>query len=113
MYRCDCEDTAILLKSQLQKLIDKPDNQKIIAELESKILQNEKSGGDNGYNNNNNRPKSETLLHKEGDSSKKNIFDSLAEELKTKLAGVSHMPLLLPPRDYDTVHRQRGKYYYF
>lgn len=35
------------------------------------------------------------------------IFDSLAAELRAKLSG-NGPPLLLPPRDYDTVHRAQG-----
>lgn len=35
------------------------------------------------------------------------LFDSLAAELRAKLNG-NGPPLLLPPRDYDTVHRAQG-----
>lgn len=35
------------------------------------------------------------------------LFDSLAAELRAKLRG-DGPPLLLPPRDYDTVHRSKG-----
>lgn len=35
------------------------------------------------------------------------IFDSLAAELRAKLNG-NVGPLLLPPRDYDTMHRSKG-----
>lgn len=38
---------------------------------------------------------------------KGSIFDSLAAELRAKLNG-NGPPLLLPPRDYDTVHRSKG-----
>ena len=34
------------------------------------------------------------------------MYDSLAAELREKLGG--RQPLLLPPRDYDTVHRSKG-----
>lgn len=37
------------------------------------------------------------------------IFESLAHELKVKLENKKKIgPLLLPPRDYDTIHRTRG-----
>jgi len=37
------------------------------------------------------------------------LYDSLAAELKEKLnARKRNTPILLPPRDYDTMHRQRG-----
>lgn len=35
------------------------------------------------------------------------LFDSLAAELRSKLKS-NGPPLLLPPRDYDTVHRAQG-----
>lgn len=38
---------------------------------------------------------------------KASLFDSLAAELRAKLNG-NGPPLLLPPRDYDTVHRSKG-----
>lgn len=40
-------------------------------------------------------------------SAKANLYDSLAAELRAKLNG-NGPPLLLPPRDYDTVHRSKG-----
>lgn len=40
-------------------------------------------------------------------SPKANLYDSLAAELRAKLKG-DGPPLLLPPRDYDTVHRSKG-----
>lgn len=43
------------------------------------------------------------------------LYDSLAQELKAKLAGTNGLkckaqkaPLLLPPKDYDTVCRKQG-----
>lgn len=35
------------------------------------------------------------------------LYDSVAAELREKL-GKNDVPILLPPRDYDTVHRQKG-----
>lgn len=35
------------------------------------------------------------------------LYDSLAAELRQKLK-TKNTPILLPPRDYDTVHRQKG-----
>jgi hypothetical protein len=37
------------------------------------------------------------------------LYDSLAAELRAKLNGKS-TPLLLPPKDYDTVHRSKGNF---
>lgn len=42
-----------------------------------------------------------------GQGSKSSLYDSLAAELRAKLNG-NGPPLLLPPRDYDTVHRSKG-----
>lgn len=41
------------------------------------------------------------------DGMKVTLFDDLAAELREKLNG-NGPPLLLPPRDYDTVHRSKG-----
>lgn len=41
------------------------------------------------------------------DNMKVTLFDDLAAELREKLNG-NGPPLLLPPRDYDTVHRSKG-----
>lgn len=35
------------------------------------------------------------------------LYDSVAAELRAKL-GKKNSPILLPPRDYDTVHRTKG-----
>ena len=35
-------------------------------------------------------------------------FDSLADELKARLSSNEEAPILLPPKDYDTIHRKRG-----
>lgn len=40
-------------------------------------------------------------------ATKATLYDSLAAELRAKLNG-NGPPLLLPPRDYDTVHRAKG-----
>lgn len=36
------------------------------------------------------------------------IYDSVTNELKAKLRDVSAAPMLLPPKDYDTLHRSAG-----
>ncbi|XP_055909500.1 uncharacterized protein LOC129944226 [Eupeodes corollae] len=46
--------------------------------------------------------RSPPIIKQKGD-----LFDSLAAELRAKLNG-NGPPLLLPPRDYDTVHRSKG-----
>ncbi|ERL96068.1 hypothetical protein D910_00927, partial [Dendroctonus ponderosae] len=44
---------------------------------------------------------------RESESSEERLYDSVAAELRAKL-GKKNSPILLPPRDYDTVHRQKG-----
>ncbi len=38
-----------------------------------------------------------------------NLYDNLAAELRAKLGSRDNQPILLPPKDYDTVHRSKGK----
>ncbi|XP_055844880.1 ankyrin repeat domain-containing protein 11 [Episyrphus balteatus] len=52
--------------------------------------------------NNSPMSRSPPIIKQKGD-----LFDSLAAELRAKLNG-NGPPLLLPPRDYDTVHRSKG-----
>lgn len=49
----------------------------------------------------------EEIQHSPIDERSVQLFDSLAAELKKKLSG-NGPPLLLPPRDYDTISRSQG-----
>ncbi|KAJ6634860.1 hypothetical protein Bhyg_13441 [Pseudolycoriella hygida] len=130
-YRCDSETTAQALHQFLQVLINRPENQKRFSELEAKLgLQSQVTS------NRSSPPKiapkrtetsprrfesslgSDTGTSRESECSeelsptsptvpKANLYDSLAAELRAKLNG-NGPPLLLPPRDYDTVHRSKG-----
>lgn len=51
-YRCDSLETASLLKQQLQLLIDRPENQKKFAEIESRLKINKETVNNNNNNNN-------------------------------------------------------------
>lgn len=134
-YRCDSLETATLLKSQLQILIDRTENQKKFSELEQrlnlkpnsqikpKLKPNKKfnsslGSSDTGTTISSTR-ESDTSLDDQtreqnrlGNSTSSNesrianLYDSLAAELRQKLG--KNDPILLPPRDYDTVHRQKG-----
>ncbi|GBP14015.1 hypothetical protein EVAR_102703_1 [Eumeta japonica] len=113
MNRCDSEHTAELLHAHLQALVDRPENQKKFADIERKLRQRGALPT---------KPPDSSLgsevSTRESDSGSTeercvaNLYDSLAAELKQKLStgkrGIGKSPILLPPRDYDTVHRQKG-----
>ncbi|XP_028035292.1 uncharacterized protein LOC114246796 isoform X1 [Bombyx mandarina] len=113
-YRCDSEHTAEMLYTHLQALIDRPENQKKFADIERKLQMR-------GALPTSKKPPDSSLgseVSRESDSGSNeercvaNLYDSLAAELKQKLStgkkGLGKSPILLPPRDYDTVHRQKG-----
>lgn len=119
-YRCDSSETAILLHEQLQVLVDRPDNQKKFLEIESRLAEkgllqrntssagSSKLGSDGrslgrGSDSGAGSDKGSQLNPSEKIAT---MYDSLAAELREKLGG--KQPLLLPPRDYDTVHRSKG-----
>ncbi|XP_043482303.1 uncharacterized protein LOC122511236 [Leptopilina heterotoma] len=108
-YRCDSVETAELLGGQLKALASHSDNLARIASTESRIRSNLGSDG---------RSTRESESS-EGSGELRNIpvqatsiYESLAAELRAKLGRGNSAdntgPILLPPRDYDTVHRQRG-----
>ncbi|XP_044260318.1 uncharacterized protein LOC123008536 [Tribolium madens] len=111
-YRCDSLETATLLKQQLQTLIERPENQKKFAEIESRL-----KGGKEGKKVESSVGSDTGTSTRESESSEERfaveptrvttLYDSVAAELREKLAK-NNVPILLPPRDYDTVHRQKG-----
>lgn len=114
VYRCDSVETATTLSGQLQMLIDRPENKKKLNEIELRLMKSEFSSS---RNNNENRQRdsppsssSESGMPAAGPGNMTTLYDSLAAELKKKLGtgGKTGAPILLPPRDYDTVHRHRG-----
>ncbi|XP_071448013.1 fl(2)d-associated complex component [Hetaerina americana] len=169
-YRCDSVETATILRSQLQTLIERPENQRKFAEIESRLHakgllvppgspqrvgspgeppitvgspsgglhhhphhQSNGRGGRNNGGGSDGRSSSTRESESSGSSERGNghpasppggantdritsLYDSLAAELREKLGEVGsggggkkrHGPILLPPRDYDTVHRKHG-----
>ncbi|KAJ0173112.1 hypothetical protein K1T71_011288 [Dendrolimus kikuchii] len=108
-YRCDSDHTAEMLYTHLQALIDRPENQKKFADIERKLQMR-------GALPTSKKPPDSSLgseVSRESDSGSNeercvaNLYDSLAAELKQKLS-TGKSPILLPPRDYDTMHRQKG-----
>ncbi|CAF4800255.1 unnamed protein product [Pieris macdunnoughi] len=113
-YRCDSDHTAGMLYTHLLALIERPENQKKFADIERKLqmrgaLPNSKKPPDSSLGSEVSR---ESDSGSNEDRNVANLYDSLAAELKQKLStgkkGLGKSPILLPPRDYDTVHRQKG-----
>lgn len=109
-YRCDSLETATLLKQQLQILIERPENQKKFGEIENRLKMPKESkkiessvGSDTGTSTR----ESESSEERFGSDRVATLYDSVAAELRAKL-NKNDVPILLPPRDYDTVHRQKG-----
>lgn len=128
-YRCDSIETAEILCGQLQTLLERPENQKKLEEIESRLkakglvqqskLRKVHSPGSSDRSSSaresdlSGGSSSSDRLSAFGSQESRiaNLYDSLAAELKEKLCTGSqqnHAPILLPPRDYDTVHRQKG-----
>lgn len=112
VYRCDSVETATLLKTQLETLIDRPENQKKISDLETKTKHpkdkkkfDSSLGSDTGTSTRESESSEERFPSL--DNRVTTLYDSLAAELRSKL-NKNESPILLPPRDYDTVHRQKG-----
>ena len=125
-YRCDSAETAEMLHDQLQVLVQRPENQKKFFEIESRLQEkgllqrtvssvtssggNSKLGSDGrslgrGSDSGTGSDKGSQLNPTEKIAT---MYDSLAAELREKLGSGPKQPILLPPRDYDTVHRQKG-----
>nr|XP_023015404.1 uncharacterized protein LOC111504914 [Leptinotarsa decemlineata] len=110
-YRCDSLETATLLKNQLQTLIERPENQKKFAEIEGRLKPQELKkvessiGSDTGTSTRESESSEERFTVE--NTRVTTLYDSVAAELREKL-GKKNSPILLPPRDYDTVHRTKG-----
>lgn len=131
-YRCDSDTTANALQEQLQILIRKPENQKKFAELEVKLekslspierskplsmpIRKEFDVAKRRFDSSLGSDDTGTSTRESECSEDQHspierpphLFDSLAAELRAKLNGGTGPPLLLPPRDYDTISRSQG-----
>lgn len=115
-YRCDSPETAAALAGQLQTLAARPDNRAHIEEIEARLLERglleAPPEGEHGCREDREaepRRPSEKAGSSGGRSggsggapSVPTLYDSLADELRTKINGRKGAPLLLPPKDYDT-----------
>ncbi|XP_032678567.1 uncharacterized protein LOC116847570 [Odontomachus brunneus] len=109
-YRCDSVETAELLGGQLKALASHADNLARVTTGEGRIRNNLGSDGRSTRESESSEGSGE-LRHDPVQAT--TIYESLAAELRAKLgrgnSGDSNVgPILLPPRDYDTVHRHRG-----
>lgn len=125
--RCDSPETATVLKEQLEQLVNREDNQKKFRDIESRLqskgllpCHSPMKGRDRGTPEFDCRTSDSSENSDRGFGSGSGssnltsdriatLYDSLAAELREKLsARKRNTPLLFPPRDYDTIHRQRG-----
>ncbi|XP_076681349.1 uncharacterized protein LOC143375774 isoform X2 [Andrena cerasifolii] len=109
-YRCDSVETAELLGGQLKALASHTDNLARVTSLEGRVRSNLGSDGRSTRESESSEGSGE-LRHDPVQTT--TIYESLAAELRAKLgrgnSGDNDVgPILLPPRDYDTVHRHRG-----
>ncbi|XP_015593549.1 uncharacterized protein LOC107266968 [Cephus cinctus] len=108
-YRCDSVETAELLGGQLKALASHSENLARVSSVENRIRSNLGSDGRSTRESESSEGSGE-LRH--GPAQNTTIYESLAAELRAKLgrgnSGDGDGPILLPPRDYDTVHRHRG-----
>ena len=134
VYRCDSRETAAMLVGHLNQLITLPEHvdrvKKIEAELVKKgqitlrpdtyvrqaspvpALTEEMVSSDEGRGSDYSDPPGNAYeataapnyLPFNGNENASEMYDNLAEELKKKLKG-KDAPILLPAKDYDTVHR--------
>ncbi|XP_029047045.1 uncharacterized protein LOC117604793 [Osmia lignaria lignaria] len=110
VYRCDSVETAELLGGQLKALASHTDNLARVTSLEGRVRSNLGSDGRSTRESESSEGSGE-LRHDPVQTT--TIYESLAAELRAKLgrgnSGDNDVgPILLPPRDYDTVHRHRG-----
>ncbi|XP_054710584.1 uncharacterized protein LOC129220241 [Uloborus diversus] len=120
-YRCDSVETASTLRSQLQILIDRPENQKKFREIENRLAAKGllPTRGQNSDGRSTRTDGSDRTEDSSGGSSEREVgvrkehiaslYDSLAAELRERLNNPNSCPILLPPKDYDTVSRRQGK----
>lgn len=127
-FRCDSAETASHLRAQLQLLVERPENLAKYDEIEARLAEKGllSSSGHKSKFSRSNSANSSAKLGSDGRSVGRSsdsdcggglpprdrlvtLYDSLAAELREKLANKgAHPPLLLPPRDYDTIHRGKG-----
>ncbi|XP_076363128.1 uncharacterized protein LOC143253323 [Tachypleus tridentatus] len=116
-YRCDSVETGTTLSNQLKALTDRPENQKKLREIETRLeglLPYRTLSSDGRSIMTEGSDPTDDSLYSDRDipgKSKENInslYDSLAAELREKLNNHNSCPILLPPKDYDPISRRQG-----
>ena len=125
-FRCDSPETASILRSQLETLVNREDNQRKFRDIESRLQSKGLLSCPSPTRKDRGTPEFDCRTSDSSENSDRgfgsgsgtsnltsdrvaSLYDSLAAELRAKLnARKRNTPILLPPRDYDTMHRQRG-----
>ena len=119
-YRCDSPETAGFLADELNALSERPENARRLRELESRLklkglIPSYLSSSSPMLKYQSSDGRSETSNSSEDSSTAKervnSLYDALASELRERFHAAwfrACAPLLLPPRDYDTLHRRNG-----
>ncbi|XP_013773069.1 uncharacterized protein LOC106458155 [Limulus polyphemus] len=117
-YRCDSVETATTLRNQISLLIE---NQKMLGETETHLtakgflFPRRKLNSDGHSTRTDDSDQSDDFFSSDQDMLGKcteNIaspYDSVAAELRERFNNRNSCPILLPPKDYDTVSRRQGK----
>ncbi|XP_013779581.1 uncharacterized protein LOC106464020 [Limulus polyphemus] len=119
-YRCDSVETGTTLRNQLKTLTDRPENQKKLREIETRLeakgfLPYRRLNSDGRSIRTEGSDPTDDSLYSDRDIPGKNkeninsLYDSLAAELREKLNNQNSCPILLPPKDYDPISRKQGK----
>ena len=130
VYRCDSSQTAAILVSHLNQLIEIPENKQRARKIEVELAEQGQvipvwgtsdgrstrtssgSGSSHGRDLEPQRiqpPSGAPLQQQMEDDSGVDPFESLQMELQQKFSiKEDSCPVLLPPKDYDTLHRGHG-----
>ncbi len=112
-FRCDSGETASILAKQLKSLVHQ--NRSKLDAIEARLAEKgllrsssaaSKVGSDGRSLGRSSDDSSELSSPAASKPSLVNLHECLAAELRQKFCQKS--PLLLPPKDYDTVHRTKG-----
>nr|XP_053654709.1 uncharacterized protein LOC128703883 [Cherax quadricarinatus] len=122
-YRCDSTETAGLLRDHLAQLVEQPEQQAKLAALEARLAargllpppsavsrasDGASTGSSASSGGGGSCGRSPPAVPAAAGTAMATLYDSLAAELREKLSGRG-APLLLPPKDYDTFNRSRGR----
>lgn len=130
-YRTDSVETASLLFTHLQQLINKPENQQKFEILEKKLIgqgllpstkmmmeADQRSAGGTSPESSDSMHEQESKVTPSAYPTRDHVYmpnnkmttlmEQLTNELSDKLKSRQPQPILLPPKDYDTITRRHG-----